>query len=39
MGNLFTTVKLNMAAKPDKLITALLQKIETSFQRQMGLQN
>jgi len=34
MGDIFSTVKVNVAAEPEVLITSLLQKIETSFQSQ-----
>jgi len=36
MGNVFSTVKINMAAEPEVLIISLFQKIETSFQSQNG---
>jgi len=31
-----STVKVTMAAKPEVLITSLLQKIDTSFQNRNG---
>jgi len=39
MGDIFSTVKVNMTAKPGVVMTSLLQKIETSFQSQDWVKN
>jgi len=36
LGDIFSTVKVNMAAEPQVLITSLLQKMETPFQSRNG---